>query len=99
MDANATYYMYHYDDKGNVSFVGEFVADAQGNLKVDIEKFSGNVLTKVEVELASDTDVESPQSGVLAESASAKSSMGIVAGFTALVAGAILAVRKFISRK
>ncbi|MDR0979977.1 MAG: hypothetical protein LBM12_02380 [Candidatus Nomurabacteria bacterium] len=92
---NAKYYLYHYDDEGNVSLVGEYLADAEGNTTVKIEKFSGNVLTTAKIEL--DGGLKAPQSGLMAKETSAKVAVGSAAAAVVLATVAFV-VNKFVGR-
>lgn len=64
LEALTKYYLYHYDDEGNVELVGDFMSDESGSVEVKIEKFSGNVLTTTLVELAGDGPLV-PETGVM----------------------------------
>jgi hypothetical protein len=96
LEASTTYYLYHYDDSGNVTFVGEFKTDAQGNVAVSIEKFSGNVLTKGKIVLAG---AQAPSTGAaFTPAGDASASYGLAAGISAL-AGAGEVTRRKIARR
>jgi hypothetical protein len=104
LEPNATYHLYHYDDEGNVEFVGSYAADATGAMTVQLAEFSGNVLTKNKITLASETDTEAepnaPDTGVFAGVMSAAQlavSAVVVAG--GVLAGVVFIVRKGVRRK
>lgn len=79
LESHTAYYLYHYDNSGNVELIDQFLADADGYVEIDLKKFSGNVLSKAKIELAStgSTNVLTPQTGTAKTQASANASTSI----------------------
>jgi hypothetical protein len=95
----ARYYVYHVDDDGNLTLIGQFDAKADGTGAAEIENFSGNIVTTVQL-----TDAElaaAPQSGVMGAAAvlGANASYGLAAGITALAGAGVVGSRKIVRRR
>jgi hypothetical protein len=94
----ARYYVYHVDDDGALTLIGQFDAKADGTGAAEIEDFSGNIVTTVQL-----TDAElaaAPQSGVIgAAEESADASWGVAAGITTLAGAGAVSGRKLSRRR
>ena len=49
LKVNTTYFIYHVDEEGNLTLVGEFISDEEGNGVASIQNFSGNIVTTIQL--------------------------------------------------
>jgi hypothetical protein len=104
LEAGKTYFLYHFDAAGNIKFVQTVTAGVDGTAKVELNGFSGYILSLTEVELASadnDGSTDAPNGGIMgaAEVAGAQGSQFIAAGLTALTSAGALGSRKIARRR
>jgi hypothetical protein len=92
LTVGTTYYLYHIADDGKMTYEGAFTVDADGKLTIESVTFSGNVLSAVKADLASE-NLEVGNTGMfVADSEGSAASYALTALGSLAIAGVSFAV-------